>query len=60
MNIEHKLVVTLDKDEAKTLKKLLGNLTGDEYKKAGIKTEEERGYMHELWNLIPYYDDEDE
>tara|TARA_R110000850_G_scaffold238326_1_gene362990 strand:- start:376 stop:552 length:177 start_codon:yes stop_codon:yes gene_type:complete len=47
----------LNEDEAKALKRLLGNMTDPQFKEFGIEGER-RMIIQEIWDCLPF-DDED-
>ena len=49
--------IDLNEDEAAALKKLLGNMNDKQFAEFGIKGND-RQSMSDIWNLLPYDDDE--
>ncbi len=57
MTLETTCTITLDETEAKALKTLLGNMSDPQFAEAGVKGND-RATMREIWNALPYGDDE--
>ena len=57
MEMNIKFTLTLNQWEARALKQLVGNMTDDEFEKAGIKGQD-RQLMSDIFDFIPYHEDE--
>ena len=57
MRLDITYTLTLTETEAQILKRLLGGMSDKDFERFGIK-EQDIGTMQEMWEAIPYGEDE--